>query len=732
MTLGTGSSGAKLVLSQEDYDCLPRTSREILGYLSSQPGPRDAARSLEDLKAASGCSLSPEACWKYGVNPVFIKYWFAGREFDLNEEIEQYVLPDYPKWDKFGERVSDEIDRLHDIHKIIFYDEEVEPSDLNISSANIIVKQEKLRIVIDWSADECPLNAAMASPETSYASIESFVAMLFPRCFVFGCDFQDCFLHWLVSATSRRYLGFRHPLHGQKGTYLFYPFGLGCSPGVNDESVKEVLRVVLEQIPEIRLVDFVDDLRGVAKDHRCGAKQLEVYQDSLIKICTELGVMVHHKAGKLIRPCQVIDFLGFLFDTIRMEVGPTPKKRQEGLVLATWLVDCFTKRVSVPARDLAGAVGFFNFLATVVDFARPYLMSFWSILSDAGVYRQWCDGKKFYNPLVKLTNEAYQDALWWQQALKEEFTVPIHYKCGRAFLWNPAVLRDSTLLASLPNDFFITVSVDAAGNGGWGAQVGERLLQGAFPDNIRGQHINIKEFFTMVQLCRLIGHEFRGQVLLFKTDNNTARHYCNVGIGPFRILTGLAKELRKLQAKHCFRAVAAHIPGSCNVIADALSRGFISDAGDATGTRCIKPKFFSSISQQLGSFDYDMMCSDDGHNDVVGTGLFRSPSLSAFECDWTAMRTWWFPSSDLVYLVLEHLVKTLNRLSAAEKPFFAILIPMYRSFKMQKLLPKLHLLKTYRRGTMLCNIFKDNKWVDCPPLTVQHAVYLSRPLTDWK
>ena len=64
-----------------------------------------------------------------------------------------------------------------------------------------------------------------------------------------------------VSTNSTWELGFYSPQRGEFGTYDFLPFGLAPSPGINDKSLKEVLRLASLHTG-VHVTDFVDDLLG--------------------------------------------------------------------------------------------------------------------------------------------------------------------------------------------------------------------------------------------------------------------------------------------------------------------------------------------------------------------------------------------------------------------------------------------------------------------------------------
>ena len=73
---------------------------------------------------------------------------------------------------------------------------------------------------------------------------------------------------------------------GVLGVYLFLPFSLGPSPGINDGRVKAVLEVARARCPSLKIVDFVDDIRHDA---------LPASMTNMLVILERMGVRLHTK-----------------------------------------------------------------------------------------------------------------------------------------------------------------------------------------------------------------------------------------------------------------------------------------------------------------------------------------------------------------------------------------------------------------------------------------------------
>ena len=159
-------------------------------------------------------------------------------------------------------------------------------------------------MVHDWSRASYPMNAALANPPAQFGAMDDFLQVLPPGAYMGGAGLQDCFLHWFVAPADRRFLGVRRPLTGGLGVYLFVPFGLGPSPGLNDRCVKAILSVARARFPSLRIVDFADD--ALLVDESGGHDELDRRMARLMSLLGEMGVRYHTKAGKRWWPARSI------------------------------------------------------------------------------------------------------------------------------------------------------------------------------------------------------------------------------------------------------------------------------------------------------------------------------------------------------------------------------------------------------------------------------------------
>ena len=89
----------------------------------------------------------------------------------------------------------------------------------------------------------------------------------------------------------------------------------------------------------------------------------------------------------------------------------------------------------------------------------------------------------------------------------------------------------------------------------------------------------------------------------------------NDGAGRVSHLALLARSIKELEVPLGCTAVALHIAGRRNAVADALPRFTIRARGlDPYPRRGLRPKFRREVVERCGAIDSDMLARDDGPN----------------------------------------------------------------------------------------------------------------------
>ena len=663
--------------------------------------------SPEDVTCAEGNLLSPRAARRLGVLPSFLSEWLGGVRLASPPPDLSYRCDDYPLYARHALAAGDELDRLTALSKIHWYEEGCAPSNLCVCPSNVVVKPGRIRVIHDWSHPDCGLNSLLPQPPVAYGSIDSFLSSLKPSAWMAGLDLKDCFFHWPIHPSCRHLLGVRHPVSGRLGSYLFLPFGLGPSPGINDRNVKELIRVVVSHTPGALISDFVDDLRlSHSSGTRAGAERV---LSSAISCLTALGVQIHSKPGKLILPTTRIPWIGFVIDTGRMCVSVDSDKIAKGVAVASGLLSRAESGSPINARDLASAAGFLSFLAPVVPGAGAHLHFLWDALNRSCVRAAWARGRKS-NPRVVLCTDALSDLHWWVGVISQGPSRPIFHWSGRSFIWHCKLSGLPELLRSAPPDRTALLSTDASGSFGWGAAWGEHTLCGSWDAVSAPHHINWKELYAIYMALASWGPRLRKRAVVIKSDNTVAIAYANRGRGKSPILTALARNIKALEASFETHLIATHIRGDLNVIADALSRDVLSSEADPLFSASLCDRFWSKVSAVSPEFSIDAMCDDDGLS--AKCKRFCCPSHPPFENDLSGEHTLWFPPPSLLPAVLRRVTRAFRN---GELLSATVLVPCDHAAPWFRLLSAFRRILTFPKGASLFVIKERARIMTLPP-----------------
>ena len=591
-----------------------------------------------------------------GVRAEMLTQWFEGVELPLTECPPVVILPDYPSVVEDRQRAAVELDRLAALGKIHWYEEGSYPPDLRVCPSHLIVKGNKNRMVHDWSCAQYPLNALLVNRPVEYGAMDGFLSLLSPGAFMGGVDLQDCFLHWPVAPAHRRFLGVRHPTTGVLGVYLFLPFGLGPSPGINDGCVKEVLSVVRSQFPSLRVIDFVDDVRLVEASGEHDA--LAASMTGMMSVLDRMGVRYHTKEGKRWWPTRVIPWLGFEVDMRENVVRMEESKVAKGQRLCEEVINtCSGAEMS--ARELLAAVSFLNFLHWVAPGGFCHLRSGWDTVNRSGIMDLWRAGARSPSVSVAIPEDLRNDMVWWWRMLERRPAKNVQFCESGGFAWHARLPRLRELALAMSETSVVTLYTDASGRRGWGATLGDLFIQGRWSKLELREGINWKELWVLNKALETWHRQVAQKLILVRMDNSTAVSYANYGAGRVGTLTALARRIKDQEAILGCTVVALHIAGSDNAVADALSRFSIRVRGlDPFPERALRWRFRKEVALRCGRMDVDMMASDDGHNAWVP--VYRSPSNSALEGPLPWGRLWWFPRYDMVDLVVNRILASVK------------------------------------------------------------------------
>ena len=347
---------------------------------------------------------------------------------------------------------------------------------------HLIAKGDEARVARDWSCAAFPLNSMLSNPPVQYETMGDLLRILCPGAYMGGVDPQDCFLHWMVAPSRRRYLGVRHPLTGVLGVYLFLLSGLGPFPGWNDCCVKAVLGVARPRYPEMHMVDFAEDIRLADAPGQHGALAAGV--TGHMSLLGQMGARYRAKEGKRWWPTRRIPWLGFEVDT--QTTSPVWKiagsKKAPGCVRGS----------SSPARGRPRRLEM-NFLRWVVPGGSCHLRSGRNAVSESGVMELWRTGGRRASALAAISEGLRNDMVWWRKMLSTRPAKRLQFGDSGGFVWRPRLPILRQLAMSPGESPVVAVYTGAPSLQGWGAALGDHYIQGKWSKLERREGINWKE-----------------------------------------------------------------------------------------------------------------------------------------------------------------------------------------------------------------------------------------------
>ena len=280
------------------------------------------------------------------------------------------------------------------------------------------------------------------------------------------------------------------------------------------------------------LLNYVDDFIGAEYRSRVFAAH-----ESFKRLLNSIGA--ERAESKSVKPTQVIEFIGTLFDTKNMTIGITDKRKAEICAeLETWRFKIYTTR-----RELETLVGKLQFIGNCVRSGRLFVSRLLQLMKGM-------DRVQTY----EVSNEARKDIKWWALFLPQY--------SGTSVMW---------MLDCQKVDEELAVDACLQGAGGVSANQYYRLR---FPKRILQRNYSIVhlEMWAVIIGIRAWHDQFKGLIITVKSDNEAVATIINTGRSHDLRLQTLLRELNWWLALKDIKIRSVHISGKRNRVPDLLSR----------------------------------------------------------------------------------------------------------------------------------------------------------------
>ena len=280
------------------------------------------------------------------------------------------------------------------------------------------------------------------------------------------------------------------------------------------------------------LLNYVDDFLGAEYDTRIWESH-----GAFVRLLRDIEVDRSEK--KSAPPCQIIDFIGTLFNAIDMTIGVMQDRKVELMKeLNRWRYKVHTTR-----RELETLIGKLQFVSNCVRLGRLFVSR---LLSEMKAMTR---GKHY-----KVTGQARKDIMWWYNFLPG-FQ-------GRSIMWLLEVTEIDTEFA-----------VDACMIGAGGV-AGEEYYRTRFPPQFNQKKLKIThlELWAVIVAVRGWGDKLYRKVVKIRSDNEAVATIINTGRSQDLYLQSQLRELCWWLAHFQCKVKSVHLSGRLNRIPDLLSR----------------------------------------------------------------------------------------------------------------------------------------------------------------
>jgi hypothetical protein len=406
-------------------------------------------------------------------------------------------------------------------------------------------------------------------------------------------DLKDAFRHIPVRVQDYNLLG----LHwGRKFYYLLaLTFGLRNAPYIFNLFAEALHWIIQHHIPA-HIRHYLDDF---LLNFGPSTPLMDCYAaiEWVMALGEQLGLTF--QLSKTVWPTCVIEFLGLILDSLRMEARlPDDKLSYLRELLCHW--EAKTRASLHKVQELSG---FLQFCCQVIPNSRPFLRRIFDFQS------------KFRSPFCRLRvpTGVRSDIAWWAIFSKQ---------------WNGVRL----LRPSLP---LMDVYSDASGWKGIGAVLDHRWFASRIPRRYRNRDIQFKELYAILRVILHWGDEWSAHHVVFHCDNQDVVAWLSSGTCRSKHAMPLVRLIFMLAACLHFSFSSLWLPSSSNALADAASRfqysRLLQLAPHLNHKPCYPKSHLIGMKHTLTTLLRSRSSSGMVSQPVLGrlTALGRSPSLTS-------------------------------------------------------------------------------------------------------
>ena len=456
-------------------------------------------------------------------------------------------------------------------------------------------------------------------------SLNDAINLMTEGCFFGSIDLKDAYFSINISEHSRKFFRFRFD-------NILYQF-IGLPQGYKD-SPRIFTKVMLPVLGKLRekghkLVGYIDDFCVKAETRDACINSLH----STSNLFDELGFTVHPEKSQFV-PSNRITFLGFVLDSIKMEVAIGDEKARDTINL----IQQFLGENQVTIRQFAKVVG----TLVALDPGNAFGSIFWRRLDiEKGLNLKLAKGD--FDVQMVISHIARQDLNWWLSNIQNY----------------PVKVKDRFVET-------ITITTDASLSG-WGAVLGDISTGGLWSVEENSAHINELELRTIWLALQAFCDQEKKKNIVFYTDNSTALACVNKKGSNKSNLNDITRLIWLFAIQRDLWIKAVFIPGIENVLADSESRKIRQVEWK------LNPIVFKKLYEMRGPFYIDLFASRISHQISKFVSWLPDPEawkIDAFSLDWDMVGIYCFPPFCLILRILHRVI--------LQQADMMIIVPMWK------------------------------------------------------
>lgn len=493
--------------------------------------------------------------WERITSDRWILETILGYKLELTSKPQQVSRPATQVEEATAELISTEVEKL--LSKGAIHPVSQESEGFYSRIFLVPKKNGQVRPVINLR----PLNRSMAYRHFKMEGIQVVRELLQQGDWLTRIDLKDAYFSVPIHPDYRHLLRFLWK--GQAYEFRCLPFGLSTAPRVFTKIMRAVGGYLRAR--GVRCVIYLDDILIM----NTSAQKIREQTTLTVTLLEGLGFQVNQAKSQL-EPLQVLEFLGFVIDSIKRELSLPKEKVNQIKKEALKLLN--QDRVS--ARTLARLLGKMS-AAILAVYPAPLHYRSLQNLKHRAMRAAGYDGS------LRISSEARQDLLWWSENLEQ---------------WNGR--------RTVQTEPEVSIETDAS-NSGWGAFCQGESTGGCWDQEEAALHINVLELLAVWYALKAFLKVTQVSSVCILSDNTTVVAYVNkMGGTRSAQLTELAKKIWSWCMDRQLVIRAQHLPGKLNVTADFLSR-HLRDRTDWI----LNPDIFDKINRHWGPLQIDLFAS---------------------------------------------------------------------------------------------------------------------------